>query len=72
MVIPKNERRLDFFKYKDKHFKIFNKKKEELGSIEYLRVGRFMQWAFCPIGNIFITAGCMVEIRDFMRNPENN
>lgn len=67
------EKRLKFTKEKDIDcYTITNRKEEELGVIEKIRVGSYMHWCYCPkVGyDIFISAGCMDEIRECMKNPE--
>ena len=42
---------------------VYNKKEDELlGTIEKLRVGKFMHWCFCPNPDMFFTNGCLKEI----------
>lgn len=48
-------------------FDIYNKKSEFLGFIKKRRVGKFIHYVFEPESNIFITAGCLDETREFMR-----
>lgn len=69
------EKRLNFTKEKDiDYYKITNQKDEELRVIEKVRVGSYMHWCYCPrmdmLTDIFISAGCMDEIRECMKNPE--
>lgn len=67
------EKRLRFSKEKDIDcYTITNSKDEELGVIEKIKVGTYLHWCYCPRidYDIFISAGCMDEIRNFMKNPE--
>lgn len=64
------ENRLNFIKRDNNYYGIWNKKEEFLGSIEKMRVGSYMHWCYCPTEEIFISAGCLDEIRQFMKNPE--
>lgn len=59
--------RLEFQQNKiTRDYHIYNEKEEYLGSIEYMRVGRFMHWCFVPIAGIFFTNGCLKEIVEFI------
>ena len=56
-------------------YNIWNDKEEFLGAIAKQRVGAYMHWCFFPeqleeIGDLWFTAGCMDEIRQFMKNPQ--
>lgn len=51
------------------YYTILNDNEQYLGEIRAHRVGRFMQWAFCPavVKNhyLFFTGPCQDEIRAF-------
>ena len=58
------------FKLKEDVFNVFNHEDVELGFVTRERVGRFMHWVFYPhSSNTFFTAGCLDELRAFMKNP---
>ena len=41
----------------------FNDSGEELGWLAYQRVGRFMQWVWFQNADIWMSAGCLDEVR---------
>jgi len=65
---------LTFEETKENHYKIYNQKEEFLGEIRKARVGAYQHWCFfpdeAPLGDLWFSAGCMDEIRKFMKNPE--
>jgi len=42
----------------------YNKKGEELGWLEYRRVGAFMHWCWFQEQDIQMSPGCLQEVRD--------
>ena len=67
------------------YYQIYNDKRQYLGEIRKMRVGRFMHWCFCPdlgddfdnftVGDLYFTNGCMKEISKFITglyNEEKN
>lgn len=66
------ERRLKFIGYglEDTEYKIYNSKKEYLGWVQKTRVGSYMHWCLHTIEHIYWSAGCLDEVREFMKNPE--
>jgi hypothetical protein len=56
-------------------YEIYNADLQFLGVVAKKRVGAYIHWCFFPeqdeesIGDLWFTAGCMDEIREFMKNP---
>lgn len=65
------EKRLKFFKIVgEKSYRIYNDKGENLGNVLKRNVGAHFHWCFEPEAETYFSAGCMDEIREFMKNPE--
>lgn len=76
------KRRLQLFKLNTQKdsYQIINSKEEVIGYIEKQRVGAYMHWCFIVPKELFemdnvtehyyYSAGCMEEIRMFLKNPE--
>lgn len=65
------KKRLDFVKVGDKDiYNVHNQKREWIGTIEKCRVGQYLHWCLCPLPDMQFSAGCLDEIRDFIKNPE--
>jgi hypothetical protein len=56
-------KRLIWKKENDRVF-AHNQDGEELGYLEYERVGRFMHWCWYQFPNIRMSPGCLQEVRD--------
>lgn len=51
-------------------YKIFNMKGEYLGWVEKTRVGAYEHWCLHTIKDVYYSAGCLEEVRSFIKNPE--
>jgi len=67
---------LTFLKNKNEEYEITNDKGQFLGLIKKQRVGTYLHWCFfpdeAPLGDLWFSAGCMDQIREFMKNPEKH
>lgn len=45
------------------HHHAFNEEDEEVGSLDYQRVGRFMHWVWYQEPSHWMSAGCLDEVR---------
>lgn len=67
------ERRLNFVKTfrQDGNvaFLVYNKKDEMIAIIDKGMVGAHYHWLFMPENDMQFSAGCMDEIREFIKNP---
>ena len=54
---------LKFIKQNDKLYIIINTNNEELGTIEYYRVGQWYSWCLCLYQNSYMSASCLDEVR---------
>jgi len=46
----------------------FNKSGEELGWLQYERVGQFMHWCWYQNQDIRMSPGCLQEVRDMQKH----
>ena len=49
----------------------YNHEEEWLGTINRMRVGKFMHWCFAPLEQTFFTNGCLEEIVEFITSLYN-
>lgn len=52
-------------------YKIVNDKQEHLGRIEKIKVGRWMTWCLFLNPDCYISAGCLDEVREKIKNLNN-
>jgi len=53
-------------------YKIINSKREYIGRLEKIRVGRWMSWCLFLEQDCYVSAGCLDEIRDKIRSLNTN
>jgi hypothetical protein len=53
-------------------YKIINKDREHLGRIEKLRVGQWMSWCLFLNPNCYMSASCIDEVREKIRQLNSN
>jgi len=58
---------LKFIKYSNKLYNIYNKKEIILGSLEFLKVGRYNSWVLSLKNDCYLSASCIDEVRAKIR-----
>ena len=53
-------------------YKIINKEREHLGRIEKLRVGQWMSWCLFLNPDCYMSASCIDEVREKIRQLNSN
>lgn len=53
------------------YYRIYNKEMEFLGKIERIRVGRWMSWCLLLEQDCYLSAGCLDEVREKIRELNN-
>ena len=53
-------------------YKIINKEREHLGRIEKIRVGQWMSWCLFLNPDCYMSAGCLDESREKIRQLNSN